>query len=291
MGDDSQTARESDRGDQEVALANGAADALEREAGSRVGFGRFAIEREHFEGFQEAVHLAPRGGWARALVCAEPELSDSDDRDPEIVGRMLPQALDHPSLVGPRKSVHASVRVEETNLTTWSLRVHPTTPSRKRLDQVEIQGQLPPRAANAAEQENIYRAQGWALARRRELLTEKFVKNLHDRMLGDVWRWAGKFRTSEQNLGIPHYEIPMALRQLLDDARTWIEHGSYPPDEIANLQDAGDLRRRHMAALQAADNHEIGPLLAFARSCLATRQCLDPGDPVETAAAPNRHSG
>jgi Fic-DOC domain mobile mystery protein B len=161
---------------------------------------------------------------------------------------------------------------------------------------------------NAAEQENIYRAQGWALARRRELLTEKFVKNLHDRMLGDVWRWAGEFRTSERNIGIPHYEIPMALRQLLDDARTWIEYGSYPPDEIAvrfhhrlvqihpfpngngrharlmadllvmslggerfswgsaNLQDAGDVRRQYIAALQAADNHDIGPLLAFARS-------------------------
>jgi len=161
---------------------------------------------------------------------------------------------------------------------------------------------------NAAEQENIYRAQGWALARRRELLTEKFVKDLHARMLGDVWRWAGKFRTSERNIGIPYYEIQMALRQLLDDARTWIEHGSYSHDEIAvrfhhrlvqihpfpngngrharliadllvmslggerfswgsvNLQDAGDVRRRYIAAVQAADNHDIGPLLAFARS-------------------------
>ncbi len=164
------------------------------------------------------------------------------------------------------------------------------------------------RELNEAEQENVYRAQDWALARRRALLTEKFVKDLHGRMLGDVWRWAGKFRTSERNLGIPHYEIPMALRQLLDDAKTWIEYGSYPRDEIAvrfhhrlvqihlfpngngrharlladllvmslggerfswgsaNLQDAGDMRRGHIAALQAADEHDIGPLLAFARS-------------------------
>ena len=34
----------------------------------------------------------------------------------------------------------------------------------------------------------------------------------------------------------------------------------------ANLQDAGEVRRRHIAALQAADNHDVGPLLAFARS-------------------------
>ncbi len=86
---------------------------------------------------------------------------------------------------------------------------------------------------NEAEQENIIRAQDWAFARRRDLLTEKFVKDLHRRMLGDVWRWAGKFRTSERNLGIAHWDIPAALRQLQDDARAWIEYQTYPPDTIA----------------------------------------------------------
>jgi Fic-DOC domain mobile mystery protein B len=161
---------------------------------------------------------------------------------------------------------------------------------------------------NEAEQENIGRAQDWALGRRRDLLTEKFTKDLHRHMLGDVWRWAGKFRTSARNLGIPWYEIPVALRELLDEARAWIEHRTYAPDEIAvrlhhrlvhihpfpngngrharlmadllvmklggerfswgsaNLQDAGEVRRRYIAALQAAANHDLGPLLAFARS-------------------------
>jgi Fic-DOC domain mobile mystery protein B len=32
------------------------------------------------------------------------------------------------------------------------------------------------------------------------------------------------------------------------------------------LADPGDLRRRYVAALRAADNHDMGPLLAFARS-------------------------
>jgi Fic-DOC domain mobile mystery protein B len=161
---------------------------------------------------------------------------------------------------------------------------------------------------NEAEEENIARAQDWALGRRRDLLSEKFIKDLHRHMLGDVWRWAGKFRRSERNLGIAFYEIPVALRQLLDDTRAWIEYRAYPADEIAvrfhhrlveihpfpngngrharlladllvmslggerfswgsaNLQEAGAVRRRYMAALQAADHHDIGPLLAFARS-------------------------
>ena len=86
---------------------------------------------------------------------------------------------------------------------------------------------------NAAEQENIARGQDWALARKRDLLSEKFIKDLHQRMLGDVWRWAGKFRTTERNLGIPYFEIPMAVRELLQDAKTWVEHKTYSPDEIA----------------------------------------------------------
>ena len=86
---------------------------------------------------------------------------------------------------------------------------------------------------NAAEQENIARAQTWALNRRHDLLNEKFVMNLHRQMLGDVWRWAGKFRISERNIGIAYWEIPVALRNLLDDANAWIEYKTYSPDEIA----------------------------------------------------------
>ena len=155
---------------------------------------------------------------------------------------------------------------------------------------------------NEAEQENIYRAQDWALARRRDLLTEKFIKDLHRRMLGTVWRWAGKFRTSERQYRDPHYEVPMALRNCLMTRRRGSSTESYPPDEIAvrfhhrlvqihpfpngngrharlmanlsnhepqrravfmgsaNLQDASDVRSRYIAALQAADKHDIGPL-------------------------------
>src|SRR5260221_5220285 len=164
------------------------------------------------------------------------------------------------------------------------------------------------RDLNEAEQENITRAQAWASGRRRDLLSEKFVKDLERQMRDDVWRWAGKFRTSERNLGIEYFQIPVALRQLLDDAKAWIEYKTYPFDEIAvrfhhrlvqihpfpngngrharlmadllvirlggerfswgstNLQDAGAVRKRYITALQAANDHDIGPLLAFARS-------------------------
>jgi Fic-DOC domain mobile mystery protein B len=164
------------------------------------------------------------------------------------------------------------------------------------------------RELNEADQENIVKAQAWALSRRRDLLSEKFVKDLHRRMLGGVWRWAGKFRTSERNLGIDSWQIPIALRQLLDDTKAWIEYHAYPPDEIAlrfhhrlvqihpfpngnrrhsrlladllamqlgrerfswgrvSLRDPGTARKRYIDSLRAADDHDIGPLLAFARA-------------------------
>jgi Fic-DOC domain mobile mystery protein B len=89
------------------------------------------------------------------------------------------------------------------------------------------------RELNEAEQENIVRGQEWALKRRRDPLSEKFVKDLHRQMLGEVWRWAGKFRKSERNIGIAWWEIAVALRQLIDDAKAWMEFNTYPPDEIA----------------------------------------------------------
>jgi Fic-DOC domain mobile mystery protein B len=90
------------------------------------------------------------------------------------------------------------------------------------------------RDLNAAEQENIAHGQEWGLRRvRRNLLDERFLKDLHRRMYGDVWRWAGRYRTSERNIGIDHWKIAEEMRVLLDNAKLWIEKKVYPPDEIA----------------------------------------------------------
>ena len=86
---------------------------------------------------------------------------------------------------------------------------------------------------NEAEQANILEAEEWAFSRKRDVLDERFLMNLHNRMFGHVWRWAGKFRRTNRNIGIDQYRIPVELRQLLDDCQYWIEHDTYEPDEIA----------------------------------------------------------
>lgn len=52
---------------------------------------------------------------------------------------------------------------------------------------------------NEAEQRNIVEAESWALARKRNVLCERFLKDLHQRMYCRVWRWAGNFRQTVRN--------------------------------------------------------------------------------------------
>lgn len=89
---------------------------------------------------------------------------------------------------------------------------------------------------NEAEEENIVKGATWGRRRRGkavDLLAEDFVKTLHKRMLGEVWKWAGTYRQGELNIGIAPHLILAQMPPMLDDMRYWLEHNTYPPDEIA----------------------------------------------------------
>jgi len=60
-----------------------------------------------------------------------------------------------------------------------------------------------------------------------------FIKLLHKKMFGDVWKWAGKFRKSNKNIGVAREQIGIELRKLYEDVKCWNEFGSWPVDEIA----------------------------------------------------------
>lgn len=85
---------------------------------------------------------------------------------------------------------------------------------------------------NELEQANIVAGLVWcARLRRRDILTEVFMRELHRRLFGDIWVWAGQFRQTEKNIGIDPTQIAVQLRMLLDDAAHWAAHGTYPPLE------------------------------------------------------------
>lgn len=162
---------------------------------------------------------------------------------------------------------------------------------------------------NDAEHANISDADRWAFTRKRDVLSQTFLRALHKRMFGKVWRWAGTFsQESNRRIGVDYWRIEVELGDLIDTVQYWIAHQTYAPDEIAvrfhhkltwihafpngngrharlaadllaaslqqrpftwgsvGLVGITSLRDRYVAALRTADAHDIGPLLAFARS-------------------------
>jgi Fic-DOC domain mobile mystery protein B len=164
---------------------------------------------------------------------------------------------------------------------------------------------------NAAEQENILRARLWARSARSiampGMLSRAFIEQLHARMYGDVWEWAGTQRLVDTNIGVPYPQIGVSLCTLFDDAKFWLDHRTYEPVEFAvrlhhrlvlthpfpngngrlsrfyadlaltrhfgmarltwgggQLGSDDPRRQQYIEALQVADHHNYGPLLAFA---------------------------
>ena len=90
---------------------------------------------------------------------------------------------------------------------------------------------------NQFERLNINAARVWALRkavlRRQDLLSDGFARELHRRMFNQVWQWAGRYRTTEKNLGWAVPRLAEGVHNACEDARVWLEHSSYPLPEAA----------------------------------------------------------
>jgi Fic-DOC domain mobile mystery protein B len=121
----------------------------------------------------------------------------------------------------PLKGAHASGATPLTPEDLAGLKVRSVT----------TQGEL-----NEAEASNIIKAQQWGLRSRLirlpQMLADGFMQRLHREMFGDVWKWAGAYREHDTNIGVEHRLIRQELRRAYDDARAWLEHKTYPPDEF-----------------------------------------------------------
>ena len=84
---------------------------------------------------------------------------------------------------------------------------------------------------NVWEQENILGAARWVDDARRDPFQESTLRELHRRMFGETWRWAGQYRRSNRNIGVDWPTIPEAVRNILDDGRLWFLEDVYPVDE------------------------------------------------------------
>lgn len=89
------------------------------------------------------------------------------------------------------------------------------------------------RELNELEQENILDADIWAFQRSRDPIDEAFGRSLHRRMFGKVWSWAGDYRLSDKNIGVPRATIAPRLYELFDNINYWGKNETFSPDEVA----------------------------------------------------------
>jgi Fic-DOC domain mobile mystery protein B len=67
-----------------------------------------------------------------------------------------------------------------------------------------------------------------------DYLSKEFLCKLHEKLFSDVWKWAGKFRTTEVNISrIRSYDVGPQLLNFFEDAKLWIENGKMNWEEIA----------------------------------------------------------
>lgn len=98
---------------------------------------------------------------------------------------------------------------------------------------IQTRGEL-----NELEAANIDRATSWAFGRgrrsaERDVITVDGLLDLHRRMFKDTWRWAGRIRRTDKNIGAPKEQIRERLRILCDDVKFQIANETYSADELA----------------------------------------------------------
>ena len=92
---------------------------------------------------------------------------------------------------------------------------------------------------SVVEAENVRKAivkyLGGSLTRRTAKFDHPWMLKLHLQMFGDVWKWAGKVRTTDLNFGSPWYQVSAQLYDLCADLSYWETHWPDVVEQAAHL--------------------------------------------------------
>ena len=87
---------------------------------------------------------------------------------------------------------------------------------------------------NEWEHLNIVRGARWANSHLNEdILSPMFVKELHRKMFDETWEWAGRYRTTDKNIGIDWRNVPGAVHDLCENVSCWLDELVYDVREAA----------------------------------------------------------
>jgi Fic-DOC domain mobile mystery protein B len=94
---------------------------------------------------------------------------------------------------------------------------------------IRVQSEL-----NLWEQNNITNAENKLFGSKKPLnMTVDFIKKAHAMMFDQTWKWAGKFRNINTNIGTNWIKIPIEIRLLCDDLDFQLNNNSYSLEETA----------------------------------------------------------
>jgi len=86
---------------------------------------------------------------------------------------------------------------------------------------------------NRWEYQNIKEALIWLEKTKPiNILNQNFLRDLHVKMFGQVWKNAGHFRNRDMNIGVDWWDITTGLRNMFEDVKLWIENETFSSDEI-----------------------------------------------------------
>lgn len=98
---------------------------------------------------------------------------------------------------------------------------------------------------NAVEAENILEAMRSHLSVRKNAaggwFDEPFLRRVHRDMFAKVWRWAGRYRNRELNIGVPAHRVPEEIAKLVGDIHFWM---SLPVAQMPLLERAARIHHR-----------------------------------------------
>ncbi len=108
------------------------------------------------------------------------------------------------------------------------------------IDEETKKGLIPPltmqHELNAFEHTNISIAVEWAFKSKKMkkiLVSVVGIQLLHQKMFNQTWKWAGKFRQKQVNMGVHWIQISEQLKVLCDDVIYWEENDVFDLIEIA----------------------------------------------------------
>lgn len=90
---------------------------------------------------------------------------------------------------------------------------------------------------NQWEALNVAKASRWASRRSgQDWLSTAALKDMHRRMFGQTWRWAGTYRSSDKNISPYHWtQVPELIENLVANTRVRYESSDQSPGSLDDI--------------------------------------------------------